>query len=90
MTIFPAVEAYRAELRGLDFEPLDDWDLDDMRDRHRHAHVSNAIEGIHPTPELAALFEMFLEERAPADVSGPFVDRWLRERLSAQRDALAA
>lgn len=90
MTIFPAVEAYRAELRAQDFEPLGDHQLDEMRDRYRHAHFSNAIEGIQPTPELTALFQMFVEERAPADVHGPFVDRWLRERLTAQRNALAA
>jgi hypothetical protein len=40
---------------------------------------NNAIEGIKPSPELAALCEMFLQERAPLPVSEPFVDRFFRE-----------
>ena len=73
MTIFSAIEAYRAELRALDFVRLDDAELDDLCNGLRHAHFSGAIEDIHSTPELMALFAMFVEERAPESAFGPFI-----------------
>lgn len=90
MTMFPAIETYRAELRAQNFVRLEGAQLDQLRGDLREMHYSNEIEGIHPTPELAALFAMFIEERAPASAFGPFVHRWLRERLPAQKAALAA
>lgn len=78
---FPLIERYRAELRAMTFPRLDDTQLADMRRRDAHAHHSSAIEGIHPSPELAALFDMFLEERVPPDVSDAFVDRYLDHRF---------
>ena len=75
---FPRVEAFRRELRALPFARLDDADLAHLRARLLVGHHNNAIEGIDPSPELAALCEMFLQERAPLPVSEPFVDRFFR------------
>lgn len=91
MSVFPVVEQYRAELRARPYARLDDQEVADLRQRSAEAHHSNAIEGIHPTPELAALFAMFLEERAPPDVFGPLVDRYILERIvPADRTATPA
>lgn len=88
MPEFPVVEHYRAELRARPYARLDDAALAELRRRSAAAHHSSAIEGIHPTPELEALFEMFLEERAPPDVSGPYVDRYIVERIVPMDRAL--
>lgn len=73
---FPTVEKMRRELRALPFVRLDDAQLAQLRARLLVGHHNNAISGIEPSPELAALFEMFLEERAPLAVSEPFVNRF--------------
>ena len=75
------VEQYRAELRARSYTRVDDATLTELRQRTAEGHHSNAIEGIHPTPELMALFAMFLDERAPPDVSGPYVQRYIMERI---------
>ncbi len=79
MSDFLRVEAFRRELRALRFFRLDDAELANLRARLLVGHHNNAIEGIEPSPELAALCEMFLQERAPLPVSEPFVDRFFRE-----------
>lgn len=89
MPVFPIIEQYRAELRALPYTRLDDAPLAELRRSIAESHHSNAIEGIHPTPELEALFEMFLEERTPPDVLGPYVDRYVMERIVAADRALA-
>ena len=89
MSAFPVIEGYRAELRALSFPRVDDAGMVELRRRGAEAHHSSAIEGIHPTPELEALFDMLLEERAPPDVSGPYVDRYIMEQLVPQDRALA-
>ncbi len=76
MDEFPCVEALRRELQALPFIRLDDAQLAHLRARLLVGHHNNAIEGIEPSPELAALFEVFLQERAPLAVSEPFVDRF--------------
>ena len=76
---FPRVEALRQELRSLPFVRLSDAELAHLRARLLVGHHNNAIEGIEPSPAIAALFEMFLQERAPLHVSEPFVDRFFRE-----------
>jgi len=78
---FPVIERYRAELLASGFVPLDDAALEELRQAEAEMHHSNAIEGIHPSPETAALFEMLLEIRVPPDVSQPFVKRYLKERI---------
>ena len=81
MSAFPAVERYRAELRGQSYARIDDAALAELRRRAANAHHSSAIEGIHPTPEVEALFDMFHEERAPPDTFGPYVLRYITEQL---------
>ena len=71
------------------FPRVDDAGMAELRRRGAEAHHSSAIEGIHPTPELEALFAMFLEERVPPDVSGPYVDRYVMERIVPWDRALA-
>ena len=66
-------------LRALPFVRLDDAELAHLRARLLVGHHNNAIEGIEPSPEVAALCEMFLQERAPLPVSEPFVDRFFRD-----------
>ena len=87
MGVFPVVEHYRAELHARAYARVDEQALAELRRRSESGHHSNAIEGIHPTPELAALFAMFLEERVPPEVSGPYVHRYILERIvPADRD----
>ena len=89
MSAFPIIDRYRAELRAKPFARLDDQALAEIRRRYESAHHSNAIEDIHPTPELKALFEMLLDERVPTDVSGPYVTRYIWERIvPADREAV--
>jgi hypothetical protein len=78
---FPRVEALRQALRSLRFVRLDDAELSHLRARLLVGHHNNAIEGIEPSPQMAALFAMFLQERAPLTVSEPFLDRYIREVL---------
>ena len=75
------IEQFRAELRAQPYARADDAALAELRQRTAESHHSHAIEGIYPTPELKALFAMFLEERAPPDVSGPYVQRYIMERI---------
>ena len=81
MSAFPLIEQYRTELRARPYVRVDDAALAELRQRSAEADHSNAIEGIYPTPELQALFAMFLEERAPPDVFGPYVGRYIEERI---------
>ncbi len=90
MSAFPIVERYRAELRAMPYKRVNDEGMVELRRRRADAHHSNAIEGIHPTPELEALFAMFHEERVPPDVSGRYVHRYVMERIVPADRALAA
>ncbi len=78
---FPRVETLRRELRALPFVRLDDAELSHLRARLLVGHHNNAIKGIEPSPEMATLFAMFLQERAPLPVSEPFLDRYIRDVL---------
>lgn len=89
MSAFPIIDRYRVELRGLPFQRVDDEGMVELRRRGADAHQSSAIEGIHPTPEMEALFTMFLEERVPLDMSGPYVMRYIMERIVPLDRALA-
>lgn len=75
------VETLRQKLRALLFVRLDDAELAHLRARLLIGHHNNAIEGIEPSPEMAALFEMFSQERAPLTVSEPFLDRYIQDVL---------
>lgn len=80
---FPVVEHFRAELRAERFERLDAAGAERMRRAFAEMHHSNAVEGVHPTPELAALFAMLVEERAPPEAAGGVVSRYMAERIAA-------
>ena len=90
MSLFPIVDRYRAELRAKAFPRVDDAGMIELRRRGADAHQSSAIEGIHPTPELEALFAMLLEERVPPDVSGSYVHRYVMEQIVPAGRTLAA
>ena len=83
MTAFPAVEAYRRELRRLGYRPMDDAELAAARHRFAEAHHSNAIEGVRPGDEQAAFWAMLFEERVPEDLQDRFAERFLEERILA-------
>ena len=81
MTVFPLVEHYRAELRAQPRARLGAAELADQESDDRGAVQSLAIEGLHGTPEIEALFAMLHEERAPAELAVSVVDRYVRDRL---------
>ena len=83
----PRVEVLRQELRSLPFVRLSDAELAHLRARLLVGYHNNAIEGIEPSPELAALFEMFLQKRAPLPASEPFVDRFFQPQSSSNARA---
>ncbi len=87
MPLFAVIEGYRRELRALPFMRLDAEQRDELDSRYRSMHHSNAIEGVHPTPELEALCRMFVEEGVPPAVSDQFVDRYVAERVAAEAGA---
>ncbi len=94
MTIYPAVEAYRAELRQTDYRRMDDAELAEVRRRYAEAHHSSAIEDIHPNGEQAAFYAMLLDMRVPQGLASRYSSRFLRERIVApalaRQDAAAA
>ncbi len=63
------IEPYRQMLRELRFRSLDEAALAAARVASAAGQRNNAIEGLAGTPELRALFEMFLEERAFGDAA---------------------
>jgi len=77
MPPFPLVEELRRDLHAATFARLTDGEVSDLRARLFAGHHNNAIEGIDPSPEMVALFEMFLQERAPMAVSEPYLDRFI-------------
>ena len=81
MRSFPVVEGYRQELRNQSFERVDDIGMVELRRNSVDAHQSSVIEGIHPTPEVEALFTMLLEEHVPPEVSEFYVMRYVTEQL---------
>ena len=81
VTVFPLVEELRRELHAASFTRLTDDEVAALRTRLLIGHHNNAIEGIDPSPEMIALFEMFLQERAPLPVSEPYLDRYIALRL---------
>lgn len=83
MTTFPAVEAYRAELRAINYRRLNDAELEEVRRRYAEAHHSSATEDIHPSPEQAAFYAMLIEERVPTDLASEYSRRYLQERILA-------
>ena len=81
MTTFPAIETYRAELRATTYTPLDDAELERVRQRYSDAHHSSAIEDIHPIPEQLAFYALMLEMRVPQDLANRYSRRFLQEQI---------
>ncbi len=76
---FPLVDGYRAELRAASFERLSATDAIRMEERFAVSHRSNAMEDIHPSPEMKALLDLFVEERVPLPLALEYVRRFMRE-----------
>ena len=74
---FPVVETIRAEIRKMDFTPLNDDELADMRERLADAVQNNAIEDLDQNPVEVALDSMLLEERAPLEIQKYATRRYL-------------
>ncbi len=79
------VEKIRAEIRGLDFKPLDDQAFTEMGTGIEAAVKSAEIEDSHRTPAEIALHKMLLEERAPEAVRRFAVRRFLEGTVSDGR-----
>lgn len=97
MTTFPAIEAYRAELQAKDYRRLDAPAIAEVRRRYAASRHSSAIEGIHPSPEQEAFFDMLHDMRVPQDLANEYSDRFLQERIvgpalarQAERESVAA
>ncbi len=97
MTTFPAIEAYRAELQAKNYRRLDDTALAEVRRRYAASRHSSAIEGIHPSPEQEAFFDMLHDMRVPRDLANEYSDCFLQERIvgpalarQAERESVAA
>ena len=78
---FPLIEELRRDLQAEIFTRLTDEEVAGLRSRLAMGHHSNVIEGIKPTQEMVALFEMILQERAPLAIAQPYLDRYIRVRL---------
>lgn len=76
---FPLIEGYRAELRANRYTRLSEAEGARVAERFARSHHSNAMEDIHPSPALAALFAMFVEERVPVPLAEQYADRYLAE-----------
>jgi hypothetical protein len=86
---FPLVETLRRELQAEGFRPMDDIALQDARLRFAEMHHSNAIEGVAPDRETAALFEMLFVERVPVTRWEAITMRFMSEHLGSHRDQVA-
>lgn len=65
---FEIVEKIRTEVMALDFEPLDDKELADMKRNVAASVNNNEIENSFQEPDEVALDEMLIEVRAPQKV----------------------
>ena len=57
---------------------MTDEELEDAKRRGRYARASLAKEGMHPTPKIEAMFEMFDPERMPHVRRRRHVAEWAR------------
>lgn len=76
------IERYRTEIRNMDYTPLDECDLQELRDFYRSDGFRNAT-GIGVLPEAIDLMDMFLEEKVPPDLSYQFILRYVKEEVFA-------
>lgn len=76
---FDVVEKIRAEVMALEFEPLDDAALADMKRNVAASVNNNEIEGSFRGPDEVALDDMLIEVRAPQRVHMFAARRFLEE-----------
>lgn len=76
---FPRVETIREEVRRANLEPANNAELRELDKRLAEALANNAIEGIEPDPELAAMLAMLREERLSPRNFDRFYDRYISE-----------
>ncbi len=76
---FPLVDAYRAELRAASFERLSAAEAARIKERFSVSHRSNAMADVHPSPEMKALLDLFVEERVPLSLARSYILRFVRE-----------
>lgn len=79
---FPFVEQLRAAVRRTAYVRLTDAELECQDRSDRGIVQSLAIEGLHGSPEIEALFAMLREERVPPPVALHMVGRYVRDRLA--------
>ena len=82
---FPLVETIREEIRRAGLPPASEAELRELDKRLSEALANNAIEGIEPDPELAAVLAMFREERLQSRHFDRFYDRYVSEWTRAIR-----
>jgi len=87
MATFPFIEEFRAELRQRDYPRLSEAECAAMRWDFTQGMANNAIEDLHPPPELVAFIDLLVDERVPQEVSDEFFDRFAVVRLGAKAPA---
>lgn len=82
---FPLVETIREEIRRAGLPAASEAELRELDERLAEALANNAIEGIEPDPELAAMLAMLREERLSPRHFDRFYDRYVSEWARAIR-----
>ena len=80
------IERLRQEVRALDYEPLDDVSLEQLRDRSAFGVWEGLVEGLPFPAQTAALHAMMFEERTPGVVWQQMVLRYA-EAVAGQEKA---
>jgi hypothetical protein len=71
------IEAVRAKIRAMQFEPLTDAELAEIAELTRQARANDAIEGIYLTADEEAFFKMLDEERVPQRLRSSLINELL-------------
>lgn len=82
-----AIDRFRAEVRRRRFRRLTDAELAEAKRRALNAHHSNRIEGITPDADTAALFDVLIGERVPAEDWADLVLGFMQKQQTATRAA---
>jgi len=81
MTHYPVIEGYRAELCACGLPRQDDIGMARVQNRLRQALQTVGIADVHHYPEVSALFDMLIEERAPDEAIDQFCRRYSHDRI---------
>ncbi|MFC0408823.1 hypothetical protein [Roseomonas elaeocarpi] len=74
------IEYYRAQIRALRFQRLDDASRDRLSAVYRSGAFQDAA-NTDSSPEVSDLLEMFLEERVPPEISLEYVQKFVAEEV---------